>query len=89
MMTSELLAPDHLQRAVCVYVRQSSQFQVRNNLKSQRLQYGLADYARVAGPRLSSVTKRTCHSPGACPEAMSYRPRSARRSRERCWCLRM
>ncbi len=48
-MTSELLTPDHLQRAVCVYVHQSSQFQVRNNLESQRLQYGLADYARTLG----------------------------------------
>ena len=49
MMTPELLTPDHLQRAACVYIRQSSPFQVRNNLESQRLQYGLEDYARDLG----------------------------------------
>ena len=51
MMTPELLTPDHLQRAACVYIRQSSPFQVRNNLESQRLQYGLEDYARDLGFR--------------------------------------
>ena len=49
MMTPELLTPDHLQRAGCVYIRQSSPFQVRNNLESQRLQYGLEEYARELG----------------------------------------
>ena len=51
MMTPELLTPDHLQRAACVYIRQSSQFQVSNNLESQRLQYALEEYARDLGCR--------------------------------------
>ncbi len=48
-MKSDLLTPDHLQRAACVYIRQSTPQQVRNNLESQRLQYGLATYARELG----------------------------------------
>ena len=49
MTTPELLTPTHLQRAACVYIRQSSPSQVRNNLESQRLQYGLVDYTRELG----------------------------------------
>ncbi len=48
-MKSDLLTPDHLQRAACVYIRQSTPQQVRNNLESQRLQYGLVTYARELG----------------------------------------
>lgn len=49
MTKSDLLTPDHLQRAACVYIRQSTPQQVRNNLESQRLQYGLVTYARELG----------------------------------------
>ncbi|MCY4382782.1 MAG: recombinase family protein [Nitrospinae bacterium] len=41
----------HLARAACVYVRQSSLGQVRNNLESQRLQYGLKARAKELGWR--------------------------------------
>ena len=41
----------HLARAACVYVRQSSPGQVRNNLESRRLQYGLQTRARELGWR--------------------------------------
>lgn len=41
----------HLARAACVYVRQSSLGQVRNNLESQRLQYGLQARAKELGRR--------------------------------------
>lgn len=41
----------HLARAACVYVRQSSPGQVRNNLESRRLQYGLQSRAKELGWR--------------------------------------
>jgi len=39
------ISAEHLQRLAFVYVRQSSPGQVRNNLESQRRQYGFADQA--------------------------------------------
>ncbi len=46
---SHKIAPEHLQRKAVVYLRQSSPRQVRENLESQRLQYGLLDRARELG----------------------------------------
>lgn len=43
------ITADHLQRRAVVYVRQSSDHQVRHNLESQRLQYALVDRARSLG----------------------------------------
>lgn len=43
------IGPDHLARSAIVYVRQSSAFQVAQNLESQRRQYGLAARARELG----------------------------------------
>jgi DNA invertase Pin-like site-specific DNA recombinase len=40
---------EHLDRSAVVYVRQSSAYQVANNLESQRRQYGLVDRARLLG----------------------------------------
>jgi DNA invertase Pin-like site-specific DNA recombinase len=40
---------DHLNRAACVYVRQSKMIQVQNNVESRRRQYGLADRVRELG----------------------------------------
>ena len=40
---------DHLAPSAVVYVRQSTAEQVAHNLESQRLQYGLADRARLLG----------------------------------------
>lgn len=40
---------EHLARAAFVYVRQSTAYQVHNNLESQRRQYGLAERARQLG----------------------------------------
>ena len=39
----------HLVRAACVYVRQSTPGQVRNNLESKRLQYALQTRAKELG----------------------------------------
>jgi DNA invertase Pin-like site-specific DNA recombinase len=50
MMTSaEPLPADILKRKAVVYVRQSSQSQVMNNLESKRRQYDLVDVARQRG----------------------------------------
>jgi DNA invertase Pin-like site-specific DNA recombinase len=43
------IAPEHLARAAFVYVRQSTAYQVTNNLESQRRQYGLVERARQLG----------------------------------------
>jgi excisionase family DNA binding protein len=43
------ITADHLVRNAIVYVRQSTAFQVAQNLESQRRQYGLADRARQLG----------------------------------------
>src|SRR5271157_5235194 len=43
------ITADHLARRACVYIRQSTPDQVKYNLESKRLQYGLADRARALG----------------------------------------
>jgi DNA invertase Pin-like site-specific DNA recombinase len=43
------ILPEHLARAAFVYVRQSTAYQVVNNLESQRRQYGLVARARQLG----------------------------------------
>jgi excisionase family DNA binding protein len=40
---------NHLERAAYIYVRQSTPSQVRNNVQSQRCQYGLDEHARQLG----------------------------------------
>lgn len=41
------LTAEHLSRAACVYIRQSTSGQVQNNHESRRRQYALADQARA------------------------------------------
>jgi DNA invertase Pin-like site-specific DNA recombinase len=43
------ITAEHVRRRAIVYVRQSSDHQVRHNLESQRLQYALVDRARALG----------------------------------------
>ncbi len=43
------ITQEHLKRAACVYVRQSSVDQLQNNSKSRRRQYALAEKARGLG----------------------------------------
>ncbi len=40
------ITSEHLARAAYIYVRQSTAYQVVNNLESQRRQYGLVERAR-------------------------------------------
>jgi len=51
MSSATVLTGAHMERAAYVYVRQSSEFQVQNNVERQRLQYALADHARELGFR--------------------------------------
>ena len=48
-MNDEKIQQTHRDRSACVYVRQSSMTQVKNNQESRRRQYGLADRARGLG----------------------------------------
>ena len=43
------IPPEHLARSAFIYIRQSTTYQVINNLESQRRQYGLVDRARQLG----------------------------------------
>jgi excisionase family DNA binding protein len=43
------ISADHLTKKACVYIRQSTPGQVKNNLESKRLQYALVDRARQLG----------------------------------------
>ncbi len=43
------ITAEHLARSAIVYVRQSTSYQVANNLESQRRQYGLVERGRQLG----------------------------------------
>ena len=51
MSSAATLSTAHLERAAYVYIRQSSESQVQNNVERQRLQYALADHAKGLGFR--------------------------------------
>src|ERR1700751_6007988 len=46
---SEKIKQDHIERKAILYVRQSSAYQVQNNLESQKLQYAMQDRLRYPG----------------------------------------
>ena len=46
---SEKIKPHHLERKAILYVRQSSAYQVQNNLESQKPQYAMQDRLRGLG----------------------------------------
>ena len=52
------IKPEHLTRKAIVYLRQSSEKQVRYNLESQRLQYEVADRIRDLGWRDVEIIDR-------------------------------
>src|SRR5918993_2069690 len=49
LLYSPKIKPEHLARKAIVYLRQSSDKQVRHNTESQRLQYEVADRMRALG----------------------------------------
>src|SRR5215472_8254122 len=48
---SEKIKPHHLERKALLYVRQSSAYQVHNNLESQKLQYAMQERLHHLGWR--------------------------------------
>src|SRR5437660_11272856 len=74
ILCSPKIKPEHLARKAIVYLRQSSDKQVRQNLESQRLQYEVAERIRSLGWRhveiidsdlgssagMASARSRTC-----------------------------
>jgi hypothetical protein len=49
MNGEQKITPEHLRRRAVIYVRQSSEGQVRHNLESQQLQYALGPRAKGLG----------------------------------------
>ena len=49
MSSGAALTAAHLERAAYVYIRQSSDVQVKNNVERQRLQYAWSDHAKELG----------------------------------------
>lgn len=69
------ITPAHLERKAVVYLRQSSERQVRENTESQRLQYALVERARELGFREVEVIDEDLGSsaaPGA-PERRGFK----------------
>ena len=48
---SDKIKPHHLDRKAILYIRQSSTYQVSNNLESQKLQYAMQQRLRQLGWR--------------------------------------
>ena len=48
---SDKIRPHHLERKAILYIRQSSSYQVSNNLESQKLQYAMQERLRHLGWR--------------------------------------
>jgi Resolvase, N terminal domain len=53
---SQEIKPEHLLRKAIVYLRQSSEKQVRQNIESQQLQYELAEHIRGLGWQEIEIT---------------------------------
>jgi len=49
MNGEQKITPEHVRRRAVIYLRQSSEGQVRNNIESQQLQYALAHRAKGLG----------------------------------------
>ena len=64
-LASIKVQPRHLERMAVVYIRQSTERQVRDNRESSELQYALADYATSLGwlrERVSLMDDDQAHS---------------------------
>lgn len=61
--------PSHLNRNAYIYIRQSTEHQVRENIESQQRQYELVDLARQYQWNESSIiviSNRFCQVSGRC-----------------------
>src|SRR5712692_12064608 len=69
LMYSPKIKPEHLARKAIVYLRQSSEKQVRQNLESQRLQYEIAERIRALGWRQVEIIDSDLGSSAAMASA--------------------
>src|SRR5260370_38757494 len=69
LMYSPKIKPEHLARKAIVYLRQSSEKQVRQNLESQRLQYEVAERIRALGWRQVEIIDSDLGSSAAMASA--------------------
>ena len=53
---SDKIKPHHLDRKAMLYIRQSSTYQVNNNLESQKLQYAMQERLRQLGWRILTLS---------------------------------
>ena len=53
---SDKIKPQRLERKAILYVRQSSTYQVNNNLESQKLQYAMQERLRHLGGGISTLS---------------------------------
>jgi len=69
----EKVKPTHLGRKAILYVRQSSTYQVRHNLESQRLQYAMREQlARLGWPAVDVVDEDLGKSAGGAQERFGF-----------------
>ena len=70
---SEKIKPHHLERKAILYVRQSSVYQVHNNLESQKLQYAMQERLYDLGWREVEVVDEDLgrSASGAAPDPVS------------------
>jgi DNA invertase Pin-like site-specific DNA recombinase len=84
------ITPEYLVRDAIVYVRQSTAFQVAQNLESQRRQYGLTERARQLGWSDVEVIDDDLGRSGAGARRPGFGKLSSRRNsaRRRGWVSR-
>src|SRR5580692_11116394 len=63
---SAKIKPEHLARKAIVYLRQSSERQVRQNKESQQLQYAVAERVRALGWKQVEIINSDLGSSGHC-----------------------
>jgi DNA invertase Pin-like site-specific DNA recombinase len=69
ILYSPKIKPEHLTRKAIVYLRQSSEKQVRQNLESQRLQYDVAERMRALGWKQVEIVNSDLGSSAAMASA--------------------
>ena len=86
LLYSPKIKPEHLTRKAIVYLRQSSEKQVRYNLESQRLQYDVAERMRTLGWKEVEIINSDlgCSAGIASARRATKRTTSARRSASSC-----
>ena len=82
ILYSPKIKPEHLARKAIVYLRQSSEKQVRQNKESQRLQYEVAERIHALGWKEVEIINSDLGSSAVAGRA-APRPRSRRQSRPR------